>query len=84
MVPGPGQAVVVPDQIGRTALLGFGEPRPVRRQKVNRKKRKAKTEPRRCLLCNEIIPAADLYFFPMMAWCWECQEAGKEEGGDGP
>ena len=59
--------------------MGFGEPRPVRRQKVNRKKRKAKTEPRRCLLCNEIIPAADLYFFPMMAWCWDCQATTWEE-----
>ena len=82
MASRPGQSVVVSRHVGGTESLGFGEPRPVRRQKVNRKKRKAKTEPRRCLLCNEIIPAADLYFFPMMAWCWDCQATTWEETSD--
>lgn len=47
-----------------------------------KKSRPQKTEPRRCLLCEEIIPAADLYFFPLMAWCWQCQEAGREDDSD--
>ena len=49
---------------------------------MNRKKRKPNTEPRRCLLCNEIIPAADLYFFPLMGWCWDCQSTTWEETSD--
>ena len=47
-----------------------------------KKSRHKKTDPRRCLLCEEIIPAADLYHFPLMAWCWQCQEAGQEEDPD--